>query len=61
VLFLEGVGDVLEEQQAECDVFVLGGIHAAAQRVGHLPELRFVADGGAAVAHRSGVLLFRHA
>ena len=49
VLLLEGVGDVLEEDQAEDDVLVLGGVHAAAQRVGHLPELGFVADGGAAV------------
>ncbi len=46
VLLLEGVGDVLEEDQAEDDVLVLGGVHAAAQRVGHLPELGFVADGG---------------
>ena len=46
VLLLEGVGDVLEEDQAEDDVLVLGGVHAAAQRVGHLPELGFVADVG---------------
>ena len=39
VLLLEGVGDVLEEDQAEDDVLVLGGVHAAAERVGHLPEL----------------------
>ena len=30
VLRLEGVGDVLEEDQAEHDVLVLGGIHATA-------------------------------
>jgi hypothetical protein len=30
VLRLEGVGDVLEEDQAEDDVFVFGGVHAAA-------------------------------
>ena len=46
VLLLEGVGDVLEEDQAEDDVLVLGGVHVAAQGVGHLPELGFVADGG---------------
>ena len=40
VLLLEGVGDVLEEDQAEDDVLVLGRVHVAAQRVGHLPELR---------------------
>jgi hypothetical protein len=49
VLFLEGVGDVLEEDQSEHDVLVLGGVHAAAQRVGHLPELGFVAEGGGGV------------
>jgi len=60
VLLLEGVGDVLQEDQAEDDVLVLGGVHRAAQGVGHLPELGFVADGdGARVAwrllrHRSG-------
>ena len=46
VQLLEGVGDVLEEDQAEDDVLVLGGVHAAAQCVGHLPELGFVADVG---------------
>ena len=43
-MLLEGVGDVLEEDQAEDDVLVFGGVHAAAQRVGHLPELGLVAD-----------------
>jgi hypothetical protein len=33
VLLLEGVGDVLEEDEAEADVLVLGGVHTAAQRV----------------------------
>ncbi len=33
----------LRKMQAEDDVLVLGGVHAAAQRVGHLPELGFVA------------------
>ena len=31
---LEGVGDVLEEDQAEDDVLVLGGVHVAAELVG---------------------------
>jgi len=44
-MFFEGVGDVLEEDQAEDDVFVLGGIHAAAEGVGHGPQLGLVADG----------------
>src|SRR2546428_1037254 len=34
---LEGVGDVLEKDQPEHDVFVLGRIHAAAQRIRHPP------------------------
>ena len=34
---LEGVGDVLEEDQTEHDVLVLGGVQAAAQGVGHAP------------------------
>src|SRR5574337_1570045 len=44
VLLLEGVGDVLKEDEAEYDMLVLGRVHAAAQRVGHLPQLGFVAD-----------------
>jgi hypothetical protein len=50
VLLLEGIGDVLQEQQAQADMLVLGGVHAAAQRIGHLPEPSFVANGGAAIA-----------
>jgi hypothetical protein len=50
VLFLKGVGDVLEEDQAEDDVLVLGGVHAAAEGVGHLPELGFAAHRCAAGA-----------
>jgi hypothetical protein len=30
VALLEGVGDVFQEEQAEADVLVLGGVHAAA-------------------------------
>ena len=47
VPLLEGVGDVLEEDEAEDDVFVLGRVHAAAQGVGHAPQLRLVAGRGA--------------
>ena len=43
--FLEGVGDVLEEDEAEDDVLVLGGVHAAAEGVGHAPELGAVVEG----------------
>jgi hypothetical protein len=37
-LLLEGVGDVLEEDQAEDDVLVLRGVEVATQLVGCLPE-----------------------
>ena len=46
---LEGIGDVLQEDQSEDDVLVLGGVHRAAQGVGHRPELGLVAGGGPAV------------
>src|SRR5215813_9903803 len=57
VLRFEGVGDVLEEDQAEHDVLVLGGVHATAQRVGHLPEPRFIADDRPVVGRGRGALL----
>ena len=61
VRFLEGVGDVLEEDKAEDDVLVLGGVHRAAQRVGHFPELGLVADvGGGRLGSLLGVLRFGH-
>jgi hypothetical protein len=41
---LEGVGDVLQEDQAQRDMLVLGGVHAAAQRVGGAPKLGFQAE-----------------
>ena len=43
VLRLEGVGDVLEEDQAEDDVLVFGRVHAAAQGVGHFPQFSLIA------------------
>ena len=49
VLGLEGVGDVLEEDQAEDDVLVLRRVHVVAQRVGGGPELGFEAEVGAGV------------
>ena len=39
MLLLEGVGDVLQEDQAQHHVLVLGGVHVGAERVGGLPEL----------------------
>ena len=58
VLLLEGIGDVLEEDQAQDDMLVLGGVHAAAQRVGYLLEQGFVTDGGAIVGRGGGVLFW---
>ena len=47
VALLEGVRDVLEEDQAEHDVLVLGGVHGTAQCVRRRPEFGLVdADGG---------------
>ena len=45
----EGLGDVLEEDQAEDDVLVLGGVHVVTELVGGEPEFGFEADGGARV------------
>jgi hypothetical protein len=44
VLGLESVRNVFEKDQAEDDVLVLRRVHVVAQRIGHLPELGFVAD-----------------
>ena len=52
MLFLERIRDVFEENETQYDVFIFRGVHAAAQRVGHLPELGFVADGGTVVRRR---------
>ena len=46
VHLLEGVGDVLQEDEAEDDMLVFGRVHAAAQGVGHAPELGLVAGRG---------------
>jgi hypothetical protein len=43
VVFLEGVGDVLEEDEAEDDVLVLRSVHVAAELVRREPELGFEA------------------
>jgi hypothetical protein len=57
VLGLEGVGDVLEEDEAEDDVLVLGRIHVVAQGVGGGPELGFEAEVGGRIALRVLALL----
>jgi hypothetical protein len=44
---LEGVGNVFEEDEAEDDVLVVGGVHVAAELVGGLPEGLLEAEVGA--------------
>ncbi len=44
--FFEGVGGVVEEDEAEDDVFVFGGVRVGAAFVGGMPEVGFEADGG---------------
>ena len=56
VLLLEGVGDVLEEDQAEDDVLVLGRVHVVAELVGRQPELRLEAEVGAVAVGLAGFL-----
>ncbi len=59
VLLEEGVGDVLQEDQAEDDMLVLGGVHVAAQLLGGLPEAVFEAEvGGAGSRLGHGLFLF---
>jgi hypothetical protein len=41
-LGLEGIGNVLEENQTEDDVLVLRGVHVVAERICHAPQLRFL-------------------
>ena len=50
VNFLEGVGDVFQEDEAEDDVLVFGGVHRAAQGVGHAPQLGLMASRGAVIS-----------
>ena len=47
---LEGVGDVFQKDEAQDDVLVFGGVHAAAQGVCHAPKLGLIARGGAVAA-----------
>ena len=47
--FFEGVGDVLQEDEAKDNVLVLSCVHRAAQGVCHPPQLGLVAGGGPAV------------
>jgi hypothetical protein len=47
MLLLEGVRDVLEEDEAQDDVLVLGSIDVRPEDAGGLPQLGLVAEGGA--------------
>ena len=61
-VFLEGVGDVFEEDEAEDDVLVFGRVHVGAELIGGEPELLLEADlsgagfgGGGAPGHDQNV------
>ncbi len=47
VLLLEGIGDVLQEDEAEDDVLVLGRVHVVPQLVGGGPKRGLEAEVGA--------------
>ena len=49
VLLLEGVGDVLEENQPQRDMLVVAGLHVAAQFVGGFEQFGFEAEVAAVV------------
>jgi len=44
---------LVKENQAEHDVLVLGGVHAATQRIGHLPQFGLVSSIRGGVVFRS--------
>lgn len=54
IMFVEFVGNVFEENQAQHDMLVFGCVHIVAQLVGGKPELGFEAEGGglAGLFHR---------
>ena len=54
---LESVRDVLEEDEAEDDVLVLGGVHVVAEGVGHAPEVGAVVEGFAGGGASGGHLV----
>jgi hypothetical protein len=49
ILLIEGVGDVLEKDEAEDDVLVLGSVHVVAQFVSRCPQRRFETEVGAII------------
>jgi len=46
MVFVEGIGDVLEENEAEDDVLVLRRVHVVAQLVCGQPQLGLEPEGG---------------
>jgi len=58
-VFLEGVGDVFQENQPEDDVLVFRCIHVVSQLVSSEPELGLEADVGSGVFRR-GFLFCSH-
>ena len=59
-VFLEGVGDVFEEDQPEDDVLVFRRVHVVAQFVGGEPELGLEADGGGRLGEGGGFAFGGH-
>jgi hypothetical protein len=53
-VFLKGIGDVFEEDEAKDDMLVLGRVHVAAELVRGEPELGFEAEVGGGVVLRGG-------
>ena len=60
VLRLEGIGDVLEENQAKDDVLVLRRVHIVAETVSHLPQFGFEAEIGTSLCLRFRLSFRRH-
>ena len=51
MLFLEGVGEVPEQDQSEDDVHAFGGVLRPAQVIGHGPQPGLMDDRGALDQH----------
>ena len=59
VPLLEGIGDVFQKNYSKDDMLVFGGIHTAAQGVGHTPQIGLIAGRRATGARISAVLGLR--
>ena len=57
-MFFKRVGDVLQKDEAQHDVLVFRRVHAAAQGVGHFPQVGLIAVYGFALLFRA---FLRHA